>query len=473
MGQKCERSRDLGAPVSGQGSNDVSLALDTHQVAVIRRERRRFATGAGSLLGVRPEIASSWARCRDSYGVDPALAVAPPAEDAPSRCLDREVLLTELGGMAAALAPALAVGVVTVVDGEGRLMGSWGEGRSRVADAHLAPWYAWSERASGTNGMGTALLSRGVTVVRGPEHWCEGFHGLDCLGVPIIDPVTRAAGAAVNVSAPTGRLPADGPRMLRSVAARMHERLSGLARERAVALADAFERERLGPEAPALVLDESGRVVLATPVAGRLLGIPSAGRRLDPDTRLEIAGARLDETVAHAAAAAHAEPGWSGSLLIPVPGCEPVESTLRAVMQGGHPMGFVLTLGAAEGDVVMQQQGPSGSRTTRVVAHRHDRVVLLRPEEIRAAEADGNAVWLLTDRGRLRAADRGLTNLETTLRGHGFLRVHRRHLVNVDRIVEVSRGAGGGLLLFLDPPSGRPVPVSRARASRVREHLGL
>lgn len=452
----------------------MGLALDTRELAAIRRERRRFASGAGSLLGVRPEIASSWARCRDNYGVDPALAAAPPAQDAQPRCLGREVLLTELGGMAAALAPALTSGVVTVVDAGGRLVGSWGEGRSRAADAHLAPWYAWSERASGTNGMGTALLSHGVTAVRGPEHWCEGFHSLDCLGVPIIDPVTRVAVAAVNVSAPAGRLPADGPRTLRSVAARMHDRLAGLARERAVALADAFEREAPARGKPALLLDESGRVVVATPAAERLFDIPSGERRLDPDIRVELAGARLAETVARASVAAHAEPGWSGALLLPVPGRgEPVESTLRAVMQAGHPIGFVLTVGTAEGDVVMEQGPRHDPRSTRVVAHRHDRIVLLRPQEIRLAEADGNAVWLLTDHGRLRAADRGLTNLETALRGYGFLRVHRRHLVNIERIAEVSRGAGGGLLLFLDPPSGRPVPVSRARAPQVRERLGL
>jgi hypothetical protein len=74
---------------------------------------------------------------------------------------------------------------------------------------------------------------------------------------------------------------------------------------------------------------------------------------------------------------------------------------------------------------------------SRVVAMRDERWVMLDPREIRFAEADRNNVWLRTDRGPLRAATRGLDRLEQQLEGKGFLRVHRRFLVNLSRIREI------------------------------------
>lgn len=66
---------------------------------------------------------------------------------------------------------------------------------------------------------------------------------------------------------------------------------------------------------------------------------------------------------------------------------------------------------------------------------RNDRLVLLAPPEIRYAEADGNTVWMATERGRIQAATRDLENVERSLRPYGFRRVHRRfhELVPVSR----------------------------------------
>ena len=37
----------------------------------------------------------------------------------------------------------------------------------------MAPWSCWSEWATGTNGMGTALEAPGPVLISGPEHWCR------------------------------------------------------------------------------------------------------------------------------------------------------------------------------------------------------------------------------------------------------------------------------------------------------------
>ena len=93
-------------------------------------------------------------------------------------------------------------GIATVADPDGRVLASWGSRRIRqlAEDSNLAPWSTWSEWACGTNGMGTALESHHPVMVRGPEHWCRGFHLWACAGVAVRDVVTDDPLAVLNVS---------------------------------------------------------------------------------------------------------------------------------------------------------------------------------------------------------------------------------------------------------------------------------
>ena len=70
----------------------------------------------------------------------------------------------------------------------------------------MAPWSCWSEWATGTNGMGTALEAPGAVLISGPEHWCTGFDEWVCAGVAVRDPVTDDAGRGarrVDLAEPT------------------------------------------------------------------------------------------------------------------------------------------------------------------------------------------------------------------------------------------------------------------------------
>jgi DNA-binding LytR/AlgR family response regulator len=104
---------------------------------------------------------------------------------------------------------------------------------------------------------------------------------------------------------------------------------------------------------------------------------------------------------------------------------------------------------------------------------RDDRWVMLDPREIRFAEADRNTVWLRTDQGSLRATIRGLDRLEQQLEGKGFLRVHRRFLVNLNRIREVEPGFKGTLFLTTDTQTHETVPVARRHVPHLHRALGL
>jgi DNA-binding LytR/AlgR family response regulator len=108
-----------------------------------------------------------------------------------------------------------------------------------------------------------------------------------------------------------------------------------------------------------------------------------------------------------------------------------------------------------------------------VIATRDHRMVLLRLPEVAFAESDGNDVWLSTDQGRLRAAAQGLDKLEGELTDAGFLRVHRRYVVNLSRVREIERGRGGELSLVMDDGTNQMVPVSRRNAPAVRRALAI
>lgn len=104
---------------------------------------------------------------------------------------------------------------------------------------------------------------------------------------------------------------------------------------------------------------------------------------------------------------------------------------------------------------------------------REHRMVLLRLPEVCFAESDGNDVWLSTDQGRLRSASPGLDRLDGELADAGFLRVHRRYVVNLGRIREVERGLKGELTLVMDDRNHQMVPVSRRNAPAVRRALDI
>ncbi len=109
----------------------------------------------------------------------------------------------------------------------------------------------------------------------------------------------------------------------------------------------------------------------------------------------------------------------------------------------------------------------------RLVATRDNRMVLLRLPEVSFAESEGNDVWLSTDQGRLRAASQGLDKLDSELADVGFLRVHRRYVVNLSRIREIERGGKGELFLVMDDRTNEMVPVSRRNAPAVRRALDI
>src|SRR5919107_3874654 len=188
---------------------------DAERYQAVTAARERFLAGDDRVRGVRPEVATSWYRCREQYHVDPGLNIAPPAsaQDEPSaeHTLEQEIVFAQLGGAAASIASEVESlgGVVTVTDGAGRILTVQGDKDTlrRARDSNMAPWSCWSEWATGTNGMGTALEAPGPVVISGPEHWCMGFDEWTCAGVAVRDAVPDEPIAVLDVSTWRSQLP--------------------------------------------------------------------------------------------------------------------------------------------------------------------------------------------------------------------------------------------------------------------------
>jgi sigma-54 dependent transcriptional regulator, acetoin dehydrogenase operon transcriptional activator AcoR len=444
--------------------------------------RERFLAGDDRVRGVRPEVATSWYRCREQYHVDPGLRQAPAAsaQDEPSaeHTLEHEIVFAQLGGAAASIATEVESlgGVVTVADGAGRILTVQGDKETlhRARDSNMAPWSCWSEWATGTNGMGTALEAPGAVLISGPEHWCTGFHEWVCAGVAVRDAVTDDPVAVLDVSTWRANLPEQAAGWLSKAVAGARAILRQRARDSGAELAAAFAQARARSGQALAALDASGKVVIADEEASLFLGVPARVPALDPAVRWRP-GIDLGHLARHATKQARLDHGWVGSTNIATGlSSEPCRITLRPVFLSDQPIGTLAVFGFDDGDAIEQEAPTRGlAPPARIVGVSGERMVLLRPAEVRFAEADGNDVWLVTQEERLQAAVHGIDKLEEELAGGEFLRVHRRFIVNLGCVHAVERGQRGELSLIMDRAAGDAVPVSRRNVPAVRRALGL
>ena len=440
----------------------------------------RFVQGEDHVPGIRPEVAISWHRCREQYRVDPHLTEAPIAVAEIDHTPEHDVVFAELGFCAASVAHDVGNlgGVVTVTDATGRILAVWGDQATlaRATESNLAPWFCWSECAAGTNGMGTALEAHGPVLIRGAEHWCQAFHSWVCAGIAVRDVVTREPIAVLNISCWRSQLPAAAGGWLANAVAKTQCTLRRRARDSGAELVAAYTQARARSGTPLAAMDTAGKVVIADETASVLMGVPASTPAVDPTVRWNPGLPELIQAARYASRQAARNPDWVGSTQIFTHlADEPTSISIRPVFSSGHLIGNLVFFDASDGAQLPQPEQSAHSRTQprRLVAMRENRMVLLQLPEVSFAESEGNDVWLSTDQGRLRAASQSLDKLETELGDVGFLRVHRRYVVNLSRVREVERGLKGELSLVMDDRSNEMVPVSRRSAPGVRRALDI
>ncbi|MFT4190671.1 MAG: sigma-54-dependent Fis family transcriptional regulator [Comamonas sp.] len=87
--------------------------------------------------------------------------------------------------------------MVLLTDRHGTILHALGDDDflARASRVALRPGIAWSERARGTNAIGTALVEGDAVQVHAGEHYLHANHVLTCSCAPIHDPLGRIIGA--------------------------------------------------------------------------------------------------------------------------------------------------------------------------------------------------------------------------------------------------------------------------------------
>ena len=120
--------------------------------------------------------------------------------------------------------------------------------------ANAAEGFDFSERALGTNGLGTPIEARGVVFVRGHEHFNDALARLACAGAPIKHPIT---GRIVGSLALASHIDVASPLMIAMVRQAGHEiaeALEHMADSRDLELARAYRSFR-SSRRPVLVMN--------------------------------------------------------------------------------------------------------------------------------------------------------------------------------------------------------------------------
>jgi two-component system LytT family response regulator len=124
--------------------------------------------------------------------------------------------------------------------------------------------------------------------------------------------------------------------------------------------------------------------------------------------------------------------------------------------------------GVASGDDVGAGASAANGFPARLALETRDGIVLLAPDEISHAQLDGALVTVHTRRGEF-LCDLPLHELEQRLRPYGFVRVHRRALLNLAHVTRLDPVETGGFVART--AAGAAVEVSRLAARDLRRRL--
>lgn len=116
------------------------------------------------------------------------------------------------------------------------------------------------------------------------------------------------------------------------------------------------------------------------------------------------------------------------------------------------------------------QAGNSVYSSTKIIARSASQMDIVKIADVSAASAQGNYVALITDQSEfLHRATLG--DMKNQLTHHGFVQVHRSHLVRADAIVSASRS--DGRIKEIKTTNGKTFPVSAKYQNEVSAMLQL
>jgi two-component system LytT family response regulator/two-component system response regulator LytT len=102
-----------------------------------------------------------------------------------------------------------------------------------------------------------------------------------------------------------------------------------------------------------------------------------------------------------------------------------------------------------------------------------DRFLLIQADEVVHASVEDDVITVVTNSLSGTSNYRTLDELQARLDPAVFWRVHRSHLVNINRIKEIVPWFSRNYILKMKDAKGSEIPVSRSQTKRLREYLKL
>lgn len=145
---------------------------------------------------------------------------------------------------------------------------------------------------------------------------------------------------------------------------------------------------------------------------------------------------------------------------------------VRRRMQTGRPGGLG---GHANGDLerLFQLLASQQDRRQQLAVKVGDRFLLVHADDIVHASVEDDVITLVTNSLSGTSNYRTLDELQARLDPAIFWRVHRSHLVNINKIKEIVPWFSRNFLLRMKDSKGTEIPVSRSQTRRLREYLKL
>jgi DNA-binding LytR/AlgR family response regulator len=124
-------------------------------------------------------------------------------------------------------------------------------------------------------------------------------------------------------------------------------------------------------------------------------------------------------------------------------------------------------------DRVLQLLGDRQNRREQLAVKVGDRFLLLQTDEVVHASVEDDVITVVTNSLSGTSNYRTLDELQARLDPEVFWRVHRSHLVNINKIREIVPWFSRNFILRMKDAKGSEIPVSRAQTRRLREYLRL
>jgi two-component system LytT family response regulator/two-component system response regulator LytT len=139
---------------------------------------------------------------------------------------------------------------------------------------------------------------------------------------------------------------------------------------------------------------------------------------------------------------------------------------VRRRIEAGEPIGLHL-------DKLVRIIGDRQQRRGQIAIKVGERFLLVQADDVIYASLNGDTISIVTGQVAGTSNCRTLDELQATLDPAVFWRVHRSHLVNINKIKEIVPWFSRNYILRMKDAKSTEIPVSRSQTKRLRDYLKL